>query len=50
MIENTKSGHALRAYAPVTCIRAEQRPRNHEVSSEIAWQGGYAGNRKTLGL
>ena len=39
-----------RACAPVTCTRAEQRPRNHEVSSEIGWLGDYAGNRKTLDL
>ena len=50
MTESTQSGHARGACAPITCERAEKRPRNHEVSSGIGWQGGYAGNRKTLDL
>lgn len=50
MTENTKSGHARGAGAPIPCERTEKRTRNHEVSSEIGWQGDCADNRKTLGL
>jgi len=50
VIQDTKTGYARWACASITCARAEKRPRNDQVSSEISWHGGYPGNRKTLGL
>ena len=50
MIDSTKSDLASRARAPITCTRAEEGPRNHDVSSSIGSQSGCVGNRKTLNL